>query len=99
MQYFMAVIRLPENPDPAMFDLIPEQREHIDALFEDQTIIQYALSEDRQTLWISFIAEDVTEVWRIIAEFPMIEYMVPVSVQGLMFVQQHPETLPSFSLN
>ncbi|MFN7300425.1 MAG: muconolactone Delta-isomerase family protein [Bacteroidota bacterium] len=98
MQYFIADIRLPEDPEPAFFSHIPAQREMVDRMIEDGDICQYALKEDRSRLWVIFLAESEEQVWEWLGAFPMISWMQP-EVSPLMFFQDAPATLPAFSLN
>ncbi len=77
---------------------VPAQRQMVNELMEQGTLISYALTTDRTKLWCVFKAESEIEVMTIMSDFPLIDYMSP-TISELMFNNVVALRLPLFSLN
>lgn len=95
----MIDIRLPEKLSQEFLSLIPSQQKVVDELFKTGKLTNYALSADQSKLWVSVLAEDEEDVWRILGEFPLISFM-DVEIHELAFHHRAMiAAIPSFSLN
>jgi muconolactone delta-isomerase len=98
MKQYMISFRINQNPDEYFFNLIPVQRAVINKLMESGKILSYTLDENRTHLWCIANANDEESVRKMIAEFPLIDYMRP-RIFPLMFHNSVVLSLPKFSLN
>ena len=96
-QLFHIEFELP-NPMPMDFiRLIPEQRNVLNLLLADGSVKSYSLAADRSKLWMIAAASDEEEVWDMLTELPMIDYLDPV-ITELAFHKSSEQVL-QFSLN
>ncbi len=98
MYKFMITIELPEDFTEEFISLIPKQRAHIDKLMDEGTILQYALSMDRQQLWVILLAKSEKSAQNVLASFPIYEYMRPTIIP-LAFSNSVSHELPKIILN
>ncbi len=98
MACYMVEFEIAEPYSPSFMAKIPMQKTVVDELMEDGKIISYALSENRERLWMIVAAENDFEVLDIINEFPMINDMT-YSITHLMFNHAGAFHVPAFSLN
>lgn len=98
MSQFMVEIELPVVMTEDFAKKIPAQRQKVNELMEQGTLISYALTSDRTKLWCVVKAESEIEVMTIVSEFPLIDYMSP-TISELMFNNMVALRLPLFSLN
>lgn len=96
MNQFMVEFDLPAFTEKFV-SLIPAQRLKIDELLVDGQIASYSLAMDRSKLWVIINANSESEVYDIISEFPLIDFLRP-NVQQLMF-SNSASKVPMFSLN
>lgn len=98
MSQFMVEIELPVVMTEDFAKKIPAQRQKVNELMEQGSLVSYALTSDRTKLWCVFKAESEIEVMTIVSEFPLIDYMTP-TITELMFNNMVALRLPLFSLN
>lgn len=94
----MIEFAIAENPDEMFFQLIPEQRAKIDKLMSEGKILSYTLDATRTKLWCIVNAENEFEAMDMIADFPLIAYMVP-TILPLLFHNSVFLSIPKFSVN
>ena len=78
--------------------VIPEHREYINTLIDDQVIEHYAVSMEVQTVWIIINAKNKTEVKRILSKTPFKKYWKLV-VHELIIWDGQNYRLPVVQLN
>jgi muconolactone delta-isomerase len=98
MSQFMVEIQLPSLLTEEFVSKVPAQRQMVNDLMEQGTLMSYALTADRTKLWCVVKAESEIEVMSIVSEFPLIDYMSP-TISELMFNNVVALRLPLFSLN
>ncbi len=99
MSQFMVEFTLPDEMTEEFVAKIPRQRLKINQLMEKGKISAYSLATDRSKLWCIIKAENEFEVMRIVAEFPLIDFMNP-TIHELMFHNTATAVkLPLYSLN
>jgi len=98
MAQFMIDIALPTEPDTEYFRTIPAQREHIEKLLEQGTVVGYSLSLDRSKLWIVMNARTEREAVEILSTFPLFKYFEP-TLYPLMFHNTSLMSLLRVSMN
>ena len=98
MNTYMVEMDLPSDPDSAFFELIPDQKDLILNLINDQVLLNYSLSSDWQKAWGTFRAASEKEVIEIIHTFPLIAYM-QIDIKPLAFNMVTSIKMPQFSLN
>lgn len=84
--------------DDHLESIIPEQREYIDQLIDDERIILYTVSADRTNWWCIIKAVSEREAMDILNGMPIIEYLDP-KIHELMFLDLADMQLPRISLN
>jgi len=75
MNEYMIIIRFTEFISEEFFDLIPDQRKHINRLMERRIITSYSLSADRRTLWATMHATSMEAVEKILKMMPLFRFM------------------------
>ena len=95
---FQVHIKLPDIFTRRFAALIPQQRERVNQLMEERTILNYALDMDRSQLWVTMQAEDQESVMDILATFPIIKE-VKVEIFELAFFDSAPMGLPELIMN
>jgi muconolactone delta-isomerase len=98
MSQFMVEIQFPSEITEDFARKIPAQRQKVNELMEQGTLMSYALTADRSKLWCVVKAENEIEVMTIVSDFPLIDYMSP-TISELMFNNMVALRLPLFSLN
>lgn len=102
MKSYMVNIALGDFTEEFM-RLIPLQRAQVNILMQSNRLASYAVSMDRQTLWMVINAENEQEIESIVTAMPLHKYMHIEEVRELMFheraVPQQSLALPAFSLN
>ncbi|MFY7997257.1 MAG: hypothetical protein ACOVSW_01505 [Candidatus Kapaibacteriota bacterium] len=102
MKSYMVTIALGDFTEEFM-RLIPLQRAQVNILMQSSRLASYAVSADRQTLWMTLNAETEQEVESLITAMPLHKYMHIEEMRELMFheraVPQQSLALPAFSLN
>ena len=98
MKIFMVIIQLPSELTKEFISLIPKQRARIDKLMDGGIVLQYALSIDRSTLWLTLSAYSETKAREIISSFPLINFMKPEFIQ-LFFQNSVSTVLPKLIMN
>jgi len=95
---FQVHIKLPEVFTHRFAALIPQQRERVNQLLKNRTVLNYALDMDRSNLWVIIQAKHEQEVMDILATFPIIKD-VKVNVFELAFFDSAPIGLPELIMN
>lgn len=102
MKSYMVTIALGDFTEEFM-RLIPLQRAQVNILMQSSRLASYAVSADRQTLWMTLNAETEQEVESLMTAMPLHKYMHIEEMRELMFheraVPQQSLALPAFSLN
>ena len=91
-------ITLPETFTRRFAALIPQQRERVNQLLEEQVILNYALDMNRQNLWVTLKAKNQIAVMDILATFPIIKD-VKLDIFELAFFDTAPIGLPNLIMN
>ncbi|MBK8443890.1 MAG: hypothetical protein IPL35_10985 [Sphingobacteriales bacterium] len=99
MKEFMVEIALPQNPPPHFWQLIPEQRKYIAALFDEAKLLNYSLSADRSRLWVVLPAENEDKVREIIENMPLYDYFEYRAVELMFHENISFGQIPMISLN
>jgi|LakMenEpi03Aug12_release.lakeMendotaPanAssembly.Ray.scaffolds.fasta_scaffold1822170_1 hypothetical protein len=95
---FQVHIKLPDIFTRRFAALIPQQRERVNQLMEERTILNYTLDMDRSQLWVTMQAKDQEAVMDILATFPIIKE-VKVEIFELAFFDSAPMGLPDLIMN
>lgn len=95
---FQVHIILPQIFTSRFVALIPSQRQRVNQLLEERTILNYALDIDRSNLWLTMQAKDQAAVMDILATFPIIKD-VKVEIFELAFFDSAPMGLPDLIMN
>ncbi len=96
MQLFLVEFDIADFDD-AMAQRIPEQHEVLLRLMQSGTVTNFAVSVDRQKLWVFFRVQDMSELLRAISSFPLVNYLRP-TFHRLLF-QESAVRLAPMSLN
>ncbi|MBP8033625.1 MAG: hypothetical protein KAZ71_03445 [Bacteroidia bacterium] len=91
-------MKLPDIFTRRFAALIPQQRERVNQLMEERTILNYALDMDRSQLWVTMQAKNQEAVMDILATFPIIKE-VKVEIFELAFFDTAPMGLPELNMN
>jgi muconolactone delta-isomerase len=83
--------------DDKLAHRIPEQHELLLRLMQSGTVTNFAVSADRQKLWVFFRVQDMSELLRTISSFPLVNYLRP-TFHPLLF-QESAVRLAPMSLN
>ncbi|MCC7233145.1 MAG: hypothetical protein IT242_09395 [Bacteroidia bacterium] len=75
MKKYMVISRLPSNPDNRFVSLIPEQRRVVREMLMKGLLSSYALSAEKDTIWMIVEAETELQVITLLADFPLRSYM------------------------
>lgn len=94
----MVEFHLPNRLTETFIDLLPEQRNTVQELFDQGVLINYALSLENNRLWATFTAIDVHAVHAYIDEMPLSRFM-RYTVNPLTFLTNQEVDIPAFSLN
>lgn len=94
----MVTCDLPEELTEEFMNLIPEQRQEVNKLFQNGVFTSYTLALDRSKLWITLFQEDEEKVMEILAQLPLMPYF-RVEIYPLAFHNAARVVLPALSLN
>jgi hypothetical protein len=78
--------------------IIPDHREYINSLIDDQVIEHYAVSMEVQTVWITINAQTKPEVKKILSKTPFHKYW-KLEVRELIIWDGQNYRLPVVQLN
>lgn len=95
---FMVEIELPRDWSPEFMELVPKQRDELEALLAEGVIDFYSLSLDRSKLWILVNGYNKVSVIEKIAELTMARFF-KTDVHDLMFTRANNHITATFSLN
>lgn len=98
MNQYMVEFGLPAFLSQAFVELIPQQREFINTMFERGIITGYSLAADRSKLWVTFSGTNEDEVERVVKSFPIYHY-VEYNIRELVFHESANTVIPAISLN
>jgi hypothetical protein len=84
--------------DDAAMEVIPEHREYISSLIDEQLIEHYAVSMEVQTVWITVNAKTKTEVKKLLSKTPFRKYW-KLQVHELIIWDGQNYRLPVMQLN
>lgn len=85
MAIYMVVIELSERLTDEFYNLIPEQKEHVNELINEAKILHYAVAFNRSAIWLTVSAANEVEARKIVDAFPLREYMKPVYTELAMY--------------
>jgi uncharacterized protein YwgA len=95
---FQVHIKLPDIFTRRFAALIHQQRERVNQLLEERTILNYALDMERSHLWVTMQAKNQEAVMDILSTFPIIKE-VKVEIFELAFFDSAPMGLPELIMN
>lgn len=98
MSNFMVEISLPAYLGREFMDLIPQQRDFVNKMFDKGVITGYSLTNDRSKLWVTLSADTEWEADNIVKQFPIIDY-ITYKLHELMLHESAMVLIPSISLN
>ena len=78
--------------------IIPEHRDYINSLIDDQVIEHYAVSMEIQTVWITINARNKTEARKILSKSPFHKYW-KLNIHELIIWDGQNYRLPVVQLN
>ncbi len=81
-----------------MMQLVPEHREHINTLIDDQVIDHYVVSMEIQTVWITINAKTKQEAKKLLSPSPFYKHW-KLQVHELMVWDGQNYRLPAVQLN
>ena len=96
MKKFQVTIQF--TMDEEFMSYVPAHRTYINELIEDEIIDQYVVSMETQQVWITFTAENKTDVDRHLSKSPIYKYWTYEIVELFLYDGQH-YRLPSVKLN
>lgn len=99
MKTYMVEVRLPYQPPPEFFALIPRQRAVVAELLTQRTFLSYTLSADRLTVWVVLTAEGEEQAREVLSRQPMDRYFSYGAFRELMFHESAGVMFPQVSLN
>ena len=97
LKQYMVEFDVPDPLTEEFLDIIPQQRDVLDALFSEGKLLSYTVSADRSRVWAVMIAESESELLTYIDELPMTPYM-DYDYSELMFYNTV-HLIPAMSLN
>ena len=95
---FQIHIVLPDVFTRRFSALIPQQRERVNQLLEERTILSYALDIERNQLWVTMQAKNQEALMDILSTFPIIKD-VRLEIFELAFFDSAPMGLPDLIMN
>ena len=98
MKQYMITCSLPPFPDEEFMSLVPAQRIEMDKLMLNGYILNFCLSANFRSLWITMLGKNESEVIGILKKFPMIKYF-DYHIQELMLNVTYAKTFPQLSMN
>lgn len=98
MNEYMITITFPAVIDEGFIGLVPRQRAMVNELMAKGVISGYSLSSDRQTLWITMVANSDELAHATLEQMPLFSYMT-FDVRELMFHNSPVYAKPAISLN
>lgn len=98
MVEYMVTCDLPEELTEEFMNMIPEQREEVNKLFQSGVFTSYTLALDRSKLWITLFGKDEESVMEALARLPLMPYF-RVEIYPLAFHNAARVVLPALSLN
>lgn len=94
----MVEVRLPIEPPPEFFSLIPSQRAMVIELLMKRKFLSYTLAADRSKVWIVMVAQTQSDARILLEQQPMDKYF-SYTFTELMFHDMAGATFPAVSLN
>jgi hypothetical protein len=96
MKKFLVIAKFEWNDD--MMQIVPEHREIVNTMIEDQVIDHYVVSMEIQTAWITMNAKNRTEVKKLLAPSPFYKHW-KMQINELMVWDGQNYRLPALQLN
>lgn len=96
MKKYLVTVRFEWNDE--MMNIIPQHREHINAMIEDLVIEHYVVSMEIQMVWITINAKNKTEVRKLLSPSPFYKYW-KLQINELMVWDGQNYRLPAVQLN
>lgn len=98
MAEFMIDCSLLDAHSEVFMRLIPAQREMVNELMFEGKITGYCVSLNRKKLWMTCVGESEEDIIKMIAKFPLIEFM-ELEIHALLFINTPQRTFAQISLN
>jgi muconolactone delta-isomerase len=98
MNEYMVTITFPRDIDEEFIALVPRQRAMVNELMGKGIITSYSLSSERQTLWVTLLAESEAGVLTTVHQMPLFRFM-DFEIKELMFHNAPVFARQTFSLN
>lgn len=99
MNHYMVDFNLPLKLSENFLDLIPIQRKHVNKLFLQGKLVNYSFSLENSRMWAVFNARGKREVYEMIEEMPLTEYMLDYEISELSFYHAYLPNAIQFSMN
>lgn len=96
MKKYLVIARF--NWTEEMMKLVPQHREHINALIDDGVIDHYVVSMELQTVWITINAKNKTEIKKLLSPSPLYKKWT-IEISELMVWDGQNYRLPAVQLN
>jgi len=98
MSSYLFQLSLPPLNDE-LESLVPANREYVNQMFSDGSLLSYSVSALRDFIWCVISAEDEAEAIGFIADFPLFSYFTEVRCFPLLFHNTMSSALPGISMN
>lgn len=96
MKKFQAIIHF--EMDDEFMTFIPPHRTYINYLINKNIVESYAVSMESQTIWVTFTAENKTEVDQYLTKSPLYKYWT-YTIEELYVYDSQLYRLPTVQLN
>lgn len=85
--------------DDEFMSLVPSHRVYINSLIEKALIDQYVVSMESQRVWITFSAENKSEVEQRLKKSPIYKYWDQIEIDELFVIDGQHYRLPALQMN
>lgn len=87
------------HPEEEFLHLIDSQKEAINKLFREGSLLNYTLSKDRKLIWAVIQVESKVQAIKLVGKLPLAEYMDDTIHELQFYKTHHLSKVPSFSMN
>src|SRR5262245_1612688 len=97
MKKFQVTIQFEMDDD--FMSLIPSHRVYINSLIEKGIIDQYLVTMETQRVWITFSADNKTDVEQRLKKSPIYKYWTSIEIDELFVIDGQHYRLPALQMN
>lgn len=97
MKQYMVEFEILNQFDVEFLQLIPEQRNVVNSLFQEGVLMSYSLNVERTRLWAIFHVDNESKLIHLIDSFPLSRFMSYEYCELMFHNSLH--LIPSISLN